>query len=216
MIFLTGETTGAKMVEILSAANWGRMFVEKKPSPYSGELWGFDNGAYGWWVRGEPFNEELYLKRLYRAYEVGIPYFAVIPDMVGQGDDSLAYSLGWMDRLPTDWPWYLAIQDGMSEDLVLNVLDKVDGIFLGGTNAFKAMAYYWCEIAHENGKKFHYGRAGTAQKIRDALLIGVDSADSAFPLWTKDRLHETIGWVRGENIQRSLFAPKDCFVTTAK
>ena len=196
---------------IIKAEGWGRMFVEKPPTPYDGEPWGFDNGAYGWWVRGEQFNEIIYRKRLDKAFSVGVPYMAVIPDMVARGDESLDYSLGWLDKLPHGWQWYLAVQDGMDKDRVIRVIDKVDGIFLGGTNAYKATAYEWCRTAHKHGKKFHYGRAGTARKIQDALMIGADSADSAFPLWTMDRLRETIKYVNGEEVQRTLFAMEEMF-----
>ena len=213
MIFITGETTGKKTVEIIRAENWGRMFVEKKPTPYEGEPWGFDNGAYGWWIRGEPFNEELYKKRLDRAYHAGKPYLAITPDIVGEGENSLGYSLAWIERLPSEWAWYLAVQDGMTADMVETIIDKFSGLFLGGTNHFKSKAYFWKRLAHRHGKKFHYGRAGTARKIQDALMIGADSADSAFPLWTHARLAETIRYVNREEEQGSLFPLETIFAT---
>ncbi|MGB9920851.1 MAG: hypothetical protein ACPLPT_09030 [Moorellales bacterium] len=41
-----------------------------------------------------------------------------------------------LDRLPPDWPWYLAVQDGLSLAEVEAALGGLAGIFLGGTDAF--------------------------------------------------------------------------------
>ena len=71
---------------------------------------------------------------------------------------------------------------------VLSVIGNYDGLFLGGTDAFKLTARDWCGLAHRNNKKFHYARAGTINKLQHAIRIGADSLDSSFPLWTKVRL----------------------------
>jgi hypothetical protein len=81
-----------------------------------------------------------------------------------------------------------AVQNGMTLADVRPVLDGFAGIFLGGDNGFKAQAKEWCDLAHANGLRFHYGRAGTLAKLEHAMEIGADSADSAFPMWTKERL----------------------------
>lgn len=204
MIFITGETTGKKMVNILMKHGWGRMFIRKRPTPYYGERWGFDNGAYVCWQNNTQFDEDKYMKRLDVAYRVDEPYMAVVPDIVGGGSDSLEYSLRWIKKLPP-WPWYLAVQDGMEYVEVENVIDLFDGLFLGGTNTFKSTAYSWCKLAHSYGKKFHYGRAGTPNKVLHALRVGADSADSAFPLWTYDRMDELIKFIDGPK-QMSLWS----------
>ena len=184
------------MIELFKKHGWGRMFISKKPSPYPGEMWGFDNGAFICWQNNKPFDEVKYMKRLDVAYGIGKPYLAVVPDIVGEGEKSLRCSLKWIDRLPT-WPWYLAVQDGMTTNMVENVLHRFDGVFLGGTNKFKSTAYGWRTLAHKHGKKFHYGRAGTPRKIDHAIAVGSDSADSAFPLWTYDRLNELVSHING-------------------
>ena len=162
------------------------------PKPFSGEHWGFDNGAYSYYLNGEPFNEAEYLKRLDRAYCKGPPYMAVCPDKVGAGLESLDFSEQWREKLPAEWPWYLAVQDGMAFSDVEPILGSYAGIFLGGTNAFKFTARPWREMAHRNGKLFHYGRAGTLKKVQHATDVGADSLDSAFPLWTVQRFEQFI------------------------
>jgi hypothetical protein len=96
--------------------------------------------------------------------------------------------VNWLKRLPSSWPWYLAVQDGMTPDAVLEVVHLFAGIFLGGTDRFKLTAYRWSRLARFADKAFHYGRAGTLRKIRHAYAVEADSLDSNFPLWTVDRM----------------------------
>lgn len=76
------------------------------------------------------------------------------------------------------------------------VIQLFAGIFLGGTDRFKATAPFWAALAHRHGKKFHYGRAGTLRKMLHARQSGADSCDSAFPIWKAERLAQYAGWWR--------------------
>jgi hypothetical protein len=130
------------------------------------------------------------------------PILAVTPDIVAAGMRSLAFSTQWRmsHKLPSEWPWYLAVQDGMTVNDVKPHLHLYAGLFLGGTDRFKETAFRWCELAHRYGKKFHYGRAGTPRKLMSAFKVGADSCDSAFPLWTTERMlafehiHQGLGY----------------------
>ena len=188
MHVIVGDTRASTIVEFIKREGWGRMYVERSIRLYEGEKWGFDNGAYIDWKNEDEFDGDRFLRRLDIAYAYPIPCLAVVPDIVGGGANSLEFSEGWIERLPKEWPWYLAVQDGMEGDVVEQVLGRYSGIFLGGTNAFKATAAFWCEMAHRHGISFHYARAGTTRKVIHAKSIGADSLDSAFPLWNKDRL----------------------------
>jgi len=172
----------------------GRMLTCHWPTLYDDEPWGFDNGAYDFFLKRQKdpsrpeFNEKKFLMRLKKAEEIKWkPYLAVLPDIVGAGNKSLELSMSWVGNLP-DWNWYLAVQDGMDVDKVIEVIDKVAGIFLGGTSEYKQYAGYWCKISHHCGKKFHYARAGTIRKLWHAIMVGSDSLDSSTPLFTKTRL----------------------------
>jgi hypothetical protein len=167
------------------------MFVYDRPIAklYPFEPWGFDNGAYVAWKKGLSFPEEVFLRRLDVALKVSSdPIIAVCPDIVTKGVESLDFSLRWLERLPRFWPWYLAVQDGMTHRDVQVVGHLFAGIFLGGSDKFKRTAYGWSRLAHFMDKKFHYGRAGTLDKLAHAHAVQADSVDSCFPLWTKTRL----------------------------
>jgi hypothetical protein len=190
-IVLVGETRSRKNIATLEALGWGRMFVVAKPTPFEGEPWGFDNGAFGAFCHGKNFPEFEFIKRVEQAQslEVPAPYLAVVPDIVAAGRKSLQFSVTWRNDLQqVAWPWYLAVQDGITVDDVRPLLDRFDGLFLGGTDRFKSTAYRWARLAHEAGLKFHYGRASTPGKLGSAFRSGADSCDSAFPLWTAERM----------------------------
>ena len=190
-LVLVGETRSKRNLEALKELGWGRMFVVRDPSPFPFEPWGFDNGAFGAFCHGLPFPEQTFLRRLEMAEKVNSdPYLAVTPDIVAGGCASLQFSTSWRmsHRLPDDWPWYLAVQDGMTVADVEPHLHLYSGIFLGGTDRFKATAFRWRQLAHKHGRRFHYGRASTPRKLVSAFKVGSDSCDSAFPLWTAERM----------------------------
>lgn len=189
-LVLVGETSSRANVERLQELGWGRMFVEKRPTPYPFEKWGFDNGAFLAYRRGEKFPELQYRKRPDIAAKVNSdPYIAIVPDIVAGGLRSLDFSNEWRLNLQAfRWPWFLAVQDGMEVAHVEQSIHLYDGLFLGGTDRFKATAYRWRSLAHTHRKRFHYGRASTPLKLLSAYRSGADSCDSAFPLWTAERM----------------------------
>ena len=207
MIFITGDTRSKKMIKILQEYGMGRMVIDRLIKLYPREPWGFDNGAYRDWVGEKEFDEDAFLRRLEMAYQLGIPYLAVVPDIVAGGENSLEFSLGWLKRLP-EWPWYLAVQDGMKLERVSQIIKPFAGIFLGGTDKFKATAWYWCKLAHQHGKKFHYARAGTPRKVIHARKVGSDSCDSAGPLYSIERFNWFLSaWIE-HNEQIDFWGPE--------
>lgn len=184
---LVGEGTGPAWVQKLRPLGWGRMFTIRQPQPYPGEPWGWDNGAFIAWRSGAHASMWDVLARLKRDRALGTPYLAVVPDIVAGGQASLELSLASRAALPDDWPWYLAVQNGMKPMHIARYIRGFAGVFLGGDDAFKAQAKVWCDFAHDHGLPFHYGRAGTFSKLEHALEVGADSLDSAFPMWTHER-----------------------------
>lgn len=191
MKIFTGGGSSTRTRKVLVENGIGEMLTKPlRPNQPIG-LWAFDNGAFKCWQDGKPFDAAKFqdwLEFAYRNYPK--PYLAVLPDMVAGGRASLDFSLSWLNskKLPENWPWYLAVQDGMDSAEIIGEIDRFSGLFLGGTDDFKKQAGYWKKIAIHNGKPFHYARAGTLSKLAHAIMIGADSVDSTFPLWTKDRL----------------------------
>lgn len=205
MHVMVGETRGKWNMAILKREDMGRMWQKNTPTPRDGERWGFDCDAYSPWSQaGFPqgldidswlilWDSNRFERRLAKAYCLPPPYIAVTPDIPAGGLASLEFSWEWRKDLPHSWPWYLSVQDGMTGlDLAWVDLTKYTGIFLGGSDRFKGEALKWCQFAHKHGLKFHYGRAGTLDKVRHAYMVGADSCDSSFPLWTKDRFRKFI------------------------
>jgi hypothetical protein len=188
MHVLVGECTG-KNVARLQELGWGRMWIARDRNIYTypGEPWGLDNGAFRDWAEGKPFDGPLFMSVVEKAMaQPGPPILAVLPDAPGNAAQTLAMAYDWLPRLPP-FPWYLALQDGMTEAMIEPLFPRLAGLFLGGTNRFKKEAPMWCELAHNRGLKFHYGRCGTLGKLKHAQAIGADSIDSAFPMWTQKR-----------------------------
>lgn len=188
VIVMVGECSGRNWETNMRPLGWGRMYTIRKPMPGKGEPWGWDNGAFVAWLSGTHASLWDMLARLKRDRVAGTPYLAVTPDVVAGGEASLDLSVRARAALPDDWPWYLAVQNDMKPMQVARYIRRFSGIFLGGDNAFKAEALTWCQLAHDHGLPFHYGRAGTMAKVEHAFEVGADSLDSSFPLWTKERL----------------------------
>ena len=195
-----GSTRSSEFIRVLKNKDVGRVNHPLSIfTPYSeNEKWFADNGAYSTWLKQEPFNEPIFLKYLDRLDKLDRkPRFGVVPDIVADGMRSLDFSLDWTGRniLP-DWPWYLAVQDGMGIPDVEQVLDMFAGIFIGGTIKFKSHAAGWVQLGDRHGKPVHFGRAGIHHRIQFAYETGCDSCDSAFPLWTKERFETFMSWIK--------------------
>ncbi len=203
MLF-TGSARG-KLVDRIRANGWGRLWAAEKPTPRPGEPWALDNGVFGAWKAGTPWLASKFLRALEQSTDLHKPCFAVIPDIVGGGNESIRHSLRWLAILPP-MPWYLAVQDGMKTDEVAAVLPGIAGLFLGGTDEFKATAPAWCELAHRHGKRFHYARISTENRLRAALDCGADSADSSQMLWSKEHFTRFERWWNDAHRQMKLTA----------
>ena len=202
MLFI-GSTRAHKLIARARALGWGRLFVEN-PRPREGEPWALDNGVFGAWKAEKPWSAAAFLRSLEQSASLAPPSLAVLPDKVGAGAESIAWSMKWRAVLP-DRAWYLAVQDGMTKADVLAVLPEVAGLFLGGTDEFKATAPTWCELAHEHGKRFHYARVSTENRLRAAFDCGADSADSSQMLWSEEHWRRFERWWSDLQRQESLF-----------
>ena len=167
-------------ITIIQENGWGIMYSgnwNKKNSrlvPIA-----LDNGAFTSYRQNKPYDSSWFLRNIQHCIDLNIvPDFIIVPDIVGAGEDSLSFSLEWMQKLCNEFPKYLAVQDGMTIDMI--PCELFDGIFIGGTISWKMrMGEMWVNYAHENNMKCHIGRVGTYERIRWALRIGADSIDSS-------------------------------------
>jgi hypothetical protein len=209
LVFL-GDTRSRALLGRVRPLGWGRLFIDRRPDLAPDEPWVLDNGAFRCWKSGEAFDWGRFLETVRRAQaELPEPYFAIAPDEVGGGAESLWWSVECVSRIAWEWPWYLPVQDGMDPDEVAELLPQYfAGLFLGGTDRFKVeTGHVWAELCAEQGKPLHYGRAGTLRKLAHAIRLGCDSLDSAFPLWERARLEAFIAaWTAGhsDGVQRVL------------
>ena len=113
MKIILGHTSdGSKRLSDYRKNGFGRMMVHMKFTPYEDEIWGLDNGAFICWRQGKQFDEKKFMSMVDYSVNQYPPYLAILPDIVAGGNESLDFSLSWIDRLPP-YNWYLAVQDGM-------------------------------------------------------------------------------------------------------
>lgn len=203
---MVGDWSGRRQLrKWFEKLGWGRMLVNSEPDPYEDEPWGLDNGAYTAWAQDRPFPEDTFLERVETARQVAedrdsLPEMAVVPDRIGEGMESLEFSLSWIDRCQSvapEFPWYLGLQEGMTFDAVRDVAHRFDGFLLGGGNrrrSFKGLARQWCSIARDHDINFHFARVSTRWALMHAAEVGADSADTAMPLFRVGDMRKFLGW----------------------
>ena len=199
MIYYVGEMSNgsAKLLDTYPRGI-GRCYIERPIEPFEEEPWFLDNGVFREWNRNGRDIETDYQarykyfeSRLPRAAELVLegrgPDFIVAPDRPGDST-SLDVTVAWLDAHETylegmGLPVYMAVQDGMTAASLAydDVLERIDGLFLGGTDAFKERADEFAALAKAEGLAFHWGRC-TQSRLAHAVEIGCDSADSSHPI----------------------------------
>lgn len=170
-VALVSDVAARGMGVLITAAGW------RKPKP--GIPWALDNGAFTAYRQDELLDLDRFERVLRKVPPNHRPDFAVLPDIVMGGKASILLSLDALRWVPHGWPWYLAVQDGITIEDVRPHVNKVGGILLGGGIPFKLReGEAWCRFAHDNGVPFHYARCGTPERIAHAVAIGADSIDS--------------------------------------
>ena len=178
------EIRARKMGVMVTAAQWR--------SPKPGIPWALDNGAYSSWQAALregrdvwDFEPKPFVAALRKVPATHRPDFGVVPDIPADGERSFRESWNWLrgvgrPPLQRGWPWYFAVQDGMSESHVAEVALHVAGIFIGGSPPWKTRnAERFARCARDLGLRVHLARAGSIEMLKLAERIGADSADSS-------------------------------------
>jgi len=209
MKFYLGNVGKLEDVELLKEHGMGTFLTATAwRSPKPGLPYALDNGAYSHYLHGTEFDEKRFDDFLSRHLQLETrPDFAVCPDIVAGGLGSFAFSLQYRMRLTDEIDWYLAVQDGMCPWDLNPVLWRFSGIFIGGTVLWKTVTGpSWVKLARAHGKKVHIGRCGTPSRIRWAVAIGADSADSTTPACDfSEKLPELLKALAGVDDQARLF-----------
>lgn len=156
---------------MISAEHWGNPFTH----------YAVDNGAWSDFVHHRSFSHERFQKTLQKiAVQVKKPDFIILPDIVRGGKASLNLSKQYL-HLTDSHPCYLAIQDGISPDMITDdIWESIKGIFIGGSDTWKwRYLHIWVDLAHNHGIKIHVGRVGMLRDMQKCYTAGVDSADGS-------------------------------------
>jgi hypothetical protein len=199
------SNTGTKRnLAALRDAGWRIMLTPDNPTPREGLKHCLDNGAWGAFQKGIPFDCGRFEKLVDTA---GLKAdFIVLPDIVAGGGNSLAFSVSWLPRLNSYRSLLLPVQDGMDPKAVLAILRAWPhvGIFLGGTTEYKlATMHDWGVAAAALGRWYHVGRVNSRRRIRMAAACGATSFDGT----SATRFSCTLPLLDAARRQPNLFAP---------
>jgi len=172
--------TGTKStISALRRAGWRLLCEPSQLGRYSAPpplAYALDNGAWGCYQRGEPFDAEAFVE-LMSWLGPGADWI-VVPDIVEGGHRSLDFSLLWLDRVRSVGPALLAVQDGISPADVRTIVGPGLGLFLGGSTEWKLETMgAWGRLAKERGAYFHVARVNTVRRITLCQDAGAHSFD---------------------------------------
>jgi hypothetical protein len=142
--------------------------------PWSFMPYALDNGAYGAFLKGTPWNEAAWLGLLRWASRTDqAPIWCAVPDVVGDREATLAL---WPIYAPTvcafGWRPALVLQDGMTFD---DVPDEECMLFIGGSTEWKDRAIRpW---AARYPGRVHVGRVNHWKRLIHCHVAGVTSVD---------------------------------------
>ena len=204
MIGYASNTGTKRNLAALRDAGWRIMLTPDNPTPREGLKHCLDNGAWGAFQKGIPFDCGRFEKLVDTA---GLKAdFIVLPDIVAGGGNSLAFSVSWLPRLNSYRSLLLPVQDGMDPKAVLAILRAWPhvGIFLGGTTEYKlATMHDWGVAAAALGRWYHVGRVNSRRRIRMAAACGATSFDGT----SATRFSCTLPLLDAARRQPNLFAP---------
>jgi len=136
-----------------------------------------DNGAFGAFLKSEPFNFPVWLEHLKQAHQHCKPIWMVVPDVVTNAKETLDMWGKWAPVLRAMYPntpLAIAVQDGMMPEDVLNLEIQPEVIFVGGSTHWKLKSMkMWCD----NFKRVHIARVNTESRLWKCHNAGAESVD---------------------------------------
>ena len=141
-----------------------------------------DNGCYAVWSAGKPWDKNRFLKILNKCVEVqATPRWIVVPDVVADAEATFLRWGKWVKKLtPYGFPLALAVQDGMTPEVVKKLERQPDVIFVGGTTGWKWRSLPWWT---SHFPRVHVGRANSEKHLWAVERAGTESSDGSGWFW---------------------------------
>jgi hypothetical protein len=151
----------------------GVLFSPSRTRFYDGKIpYALDNGAF------TRFDEDQFLKVLFRAAEFPPPLFIVCPDVWGDHSMTIRLWHQWQPELKKfNFPLAFVAQDGCG---VGDVPQEADFVFIGGSDRYKE----WAIPNLKTGKPTHCGRVNNYSRLWKCFNHGLFSVDGSG--WFKD------------------------------
>lgn len=179
MIPYASRTGTRRNLDALRAAGWRLMLSPEGVLRTEGFPYCLDNGAWTAFVQERPWDSRAFIGALKRFGADAD--FVVAPDIVLGGDDSLKRTRTWLPHvLRYTRRALIAVQNGMTPDVVRPMLGERVGVFVGGDTPWKERTMFtWAQLARECGAYCHVGRVNTARRVKLCQMAGVDSFDGS-------------------------------------
>ncbi len=181
MIAYASRTGTQRNLLALDAAGWRLLVSARGVLRTEGFPYALDNGAWTAHQRGEAFDVPAF-ERAVDLLGEGADW-TVLPDIVGAGHRSLAYSLAWLPRLSTlPGRLLVAVQDGLVPADVRPYLSERVGIAVGGSTEWKLQTVHaWGELARGAGCWLHVLRVNSIRRLNLCRDAQADSFDGSGP-----------------------------------
>lgn len=157
-------------------------------SPLDFIPYALDNGRFTATTAGKIWHEEEYLAMIEKAARADQnPMWVLVPDVVGNRDETLREWDRWAPRLEVyGWPLAMAVQDGMVPGSG-DIPKEAEVVFVGGTTGWKRRTLWDWADTHE---RVHIGRINTRKWLWECHDAKVESVDGT-------------GWYRDNPRQRA-------------
>jgi hypothetical protein len=163
--------------------------VDRMSEPIRGIPWALDNGVFGAFSGGKQWSEEP-LYRFLDAYSLWNPSWVVVPDSIGNRDETLRM---WDAHAPAlqafGVPLAMAVQDGMTP---ADVPKEATIVFVGGSTSWKWRNLKMWTAAFP---RVHVGRVNSLRLLLMAEKSGAESCDGTGWFRSPDRLAELTSYL---------------------
>lgn len=176
MMYASRTGTRANLRE-LSRHGWRLLVSARGVLRHEGFRYALDNGAWTAFQKREAFDVPAFTKAVDM---LGADAdFVVIPDAVGEREQTLRMADEWIPRL-SGLRLYVAVQDGMTPADLDAYSSSVAGVFVGGSTEWKLRTIpMWRAATRARGMLLHVARVNTARRIALCQESGVTSVDGS-------------------------------------